>query len=175
MNRVAYKPIILAQFWTTEDQFCPFLAQVFVLPLRPEPCGGGLTVRASYHNLQYRLALRSHAGVSVSLPQHVSQDLLSKRYKHLFTMEPASPRGPLNRNGRGRCCLILGLSKYMMCACVWMCVWVSAVACVCLWKSRGLSLDVELQPTPANIYGKKSWAKSAAPPAGQDNPERACL
>lgn len=112
---------------TTEERFCPFSEPPFVSPLQPDPCGGGLTVRASYRNLRYRLAARSHAGVSVSLPQHVSQDLLSKRYKHLFTMEPASPRGPLNRNGRGRCCLISGLSKYM----TWACVWVSACVCVC--------------------------------------------
>lgn len=52
-----------------------------------------------YHNLRRHVALGSHAAVSLSLPQHVPEDLLSKRYKHLFTMEPAYPRGPPKQGG----------------------------------------------------------------------------
>lgn len=75
-----------------------------------------------YHNLRCHVALGSHAAVSVSLPQHVPEDLLSKRYKHLFTMEPVYPRGPPKQGGGmgaacgGRYCLISSLSKYMTCA-----------------------------------------------------------
>lgn len=82
-----------------------------------------------YHNLRCHVALGSHAAVSVSLPQHVPEDLLSKRYKHLFTMEPVYPRGPPRTGGgdggglRGPILSNIGPVKiHDVCLCVMMCV-----------------------------------------------------
>lgn len=111
---------------TTEDQFCPFSEPLFVSPLQPDPCGGGLTVRASYRNLWYRLAARSHAGVSVSLPQRVSQDLLSKRYNICSRWNPRLPEAPwIGTGGADAVSYRACQNTWRVPVCEWVCLCVS--------------------------------------------------